>query len=148
VSINGGSNGILELSPDDCWTHLKGRGFGRLAIVIEGVPRIFPMNYACADGTIVFRTEAGAKLRHGPGALACLEIDGYDPREAIGWSVMAIGRLEDVTDGSDERSVRLRAVPLVPSAPGERRHWLALEVGELSGRFFRRGWLGPAEPGS
>ena len=139
-------SGILELSAADCWAHLKGRGFGRLAIVVRGVPRVFPMNYATADGVIVFRTEMGTKLRHGPGAAACLEVDGYDPREALGWSVMATGRLADITDAGDERSVRLRALPLVPSAPGERRHWLALEVTEVSGRFFRRGWLGPAEP--
>jgi uncharacterized protein len=140
------STGVLELSPDDCWAHLKGRGFGRLAIVVDSVPRVFPMNYAAAEGVLVFRTEPGTKLRHGPGSLACLEVDGYDPREALGWSVMATGRLEDITDAGDERSRRLRSLPLVPSAPGERHHWLALNVIEVSGRFFRRGWLGPAEP--
>ena len=121
-------------------------GFGRLAIVVDGVPRVFPMNYAAAEGVLAFRTESGTKLRHGPGSVACLEVDGYDPREALGWSVMAVGRLEDITDSADERSLRLRALPLVPSAPGERRHWLMLEVTEVTGRFFRRGWLGPAEP--
>jgi uncharacterized protein len=140
------SAGLLELSTADCWAHLRGRGFGRLALVVDGVPRVFPMNYATAEDVVVFRTEPGAKLRHGPGSLACLEVDGYDPREALGWSVMATGRLEDITDADDERSVRLRGLPLVPSAPGERRHWLALEVTEVSGRFFRRGWLGPSEP--
>jgi uncharacterized protein len=104
------------------------------------------MNYAAAGGTLVFRTEAGAKLRHGPGTTACLEVDGYDPREAMGWSVMATGRLEDITDAQDQRAAALKALPLVPSAPGERRHWLALDVTEVSGRFFRRGWLGPADP--
>jgi nitroimidazol reductase NimA-like FMN-containing flavoprotein (pyridoxamine 5'-phosphate oxidase superfamily) len=141
-----GTDGLLQLSSEDCWAHLKGRGFGRLAIVVEGVPRIFPLNYAAHGDTVVFRTDAGAKLRHGPGATACLEIDGYDPREAMGWSVMATGRLADITDSKDQRAAALRALPLVPSAPGERGHWLALEVAEVSGRFFRRGWLGPANP--
>jgi len=140
------TEGVLTLSPQDCWAHLRGRGFARLSITIEGVPRVFPMNYAAAEDALVFRTDPGAKLRHGPGSLACLEVDGYDPREAMGWSVMAIGRLEDITEATDERSVRLRSLPLVPSAPGERRHWLALEVTEVSGRFFRRGWLGPVSP--
>jgi len=137
---------VLDLSEDDCWAHLKGSGFGRLAIVVDGVPRVYPMNYASADGALAFRTEAGTKLRRGPGSMACLEIDGYDPREALGWSVMAVGMLKDITDAPDERSVRLRALPLVPSAPGARRHWLALEVSEVSGRCFRRGWRSPAEP--
>lgn len=140
------TDGVLELSPADCWDHLRGRGFGRLAIVVEGVPRVYPMNFAAAEGALVFRTEAGEKLRHGPGSVACFEVDGYDPREALGWSVMATGRLADITDAEDERSIRLRALPLLPAAPGERRRWLALEVDDVTGRFFRRGWLGPAEP--
>jgi nitroimidazol reductase NimA-like FMN-containing flavoprotein (pyridoxamine 5'-phosphate oxidase superfamily) len=69
------SANVLILSDDDCWALLRTHNLGPLAIVIEDRPRIFPVSYAAGDGTVVFRTEPGAKLKHGPGAAACFEID-------------------------------------------------------------------------
>jgi nitroimidazol reductase NimA-like FMN-containing flavoprotein (pyridoxamine 5'-phosphate oxidase superfamily) len=134
---------MLMLPDDECWSLLRDHKIGRLAIVIEGRPRIFPINYAAADNVLVFRTEPGAKLEHGPGSSACFEIDEYDPRDSTAWSVMVVGALEDITDADDERSRRLRRLPLEPAAPGTRLYWLALSVEEVSGRRFRGGWIVP-----
>ena len=142
------SAAVDRLAEDDCWRQLRGHALGRLAIVVNGVPRVYPMNYATGDGAIVFRTEPGTKLSQGPGTMACFELDGYDPREAIGWSVMATGLLHDITADPEPRSERLRGLAVMPAAPGTRAHWLSLEVSEVSGRSFRRGWLGPGLPGA
>jgi nitroimidazol reductase NimA-like FMN-containing flavoprotein (pyridoxamine 5'-phosphate oxidase superfamily) len=128
---------------DECWSLLRNHNVGRLAIVIGGRPRIFPINYAAAEDVLVFRTESGAKLEHGPGSAACFEIDQYDQRDATAWSVMVVGPLEDITDAADERSRVLRRLPIEPAAPGPRLHWLALNAEEVSGRRFRGGWIVP-----
>ena len=137
------SSHVLTLFAEDCWALLRENALGRVAIVVEGVPRIFPVNYAAADGSVVFRTEPGTKLEHGPGSRACFEIDGYDEAAAVGWSVMVVGVLADITNSKDERSRRLRHLPVEPAAPGARLHWLELAADEVSGRSFQGGWMVP-----
>jgi uncharacterized protein len=139
------SANVLTLSDEECWSLLRNHNLGRLAIVIEGRPRIFPVNYATSKDTIVFRTQPGAKLKHGPGSAACFEIDDYDQGASMAWSVMVVGVLEDITDANDERSRGLRRLPVEPAAPGNRLHWLALHAEEVSGRSFRGGWTVPGQ---
>lgn len=81
----------LALSHEDCWTLLRSHSLGRVAIVVEGRPRIFPVNYAAGDATVVFRAEPGVKLQPGPGSAACFEIDDYNRVTSIAWSVMVVG---------------------------------------------------------
>jgi nitroimidazol reductase NimA-like FMN-containing flavoprotein (pyridoxamine 5'-phosphate oxidase superfamily) len=143
AGLNTASANVLVLPEDECWSLLLNHKVGRLAIVVEGRPRIFPINYAAADQALVFRTEPGAKLKHGPGTAACFEIDDYDQRDSTAWSVMVVGALEDITDAGDDRSRSLRRLPVEPAAPGTRLHWLVLNVEEVSGRRFRGGWIVP-----
>ena len=134
---------ILTLPEDECWSLLRNHDLGRLAIVIDGRPQIFPVNYASTEHTVVIRTQPGAKLKHGPGSAACFEIDEFDQHGSMAWSVMVVGVLEDITDATDERSRRLRRLAVQPVAPGSRLHWLALKAEEVSGRSFRGGWIVP-----
>jgi uncharacterized protein len=143
ASVAPGTANMVILSDPECWSLLRNHNLGRLAIVIEGRPRIFPVNYVAAESTVVFRTEPGAKLKHGPGSFACFEIDGHDQRTSMAWSVMAVGVLEDITGANDERSRGLRRLPVEPAAPGTRLNWLALNADEVSGRSFRGGWWVP-----
>jgi hypothetical protein len=101
------------------------------------------VNYRAADDAVVFRTEPGAKLSHGPGTAACFEIDEYDEETAMAWSVMVVGALNDISAANDERSRGLRRLAVEPLAPGERLHWLVLSADEVSGRSFRGGWIVP-----
>jgi uncharacterized protein len=137
------STTMLILSQDQCWAHLRAGKLGRLAIVFEGRPLIFPVNYAVDQESIVFRTGPGTKLEHGPGSVACFEIDGYDEHSREGWSVIASGTLEEVTDAVDSRSVALRKLHVEPLAPGVRLHWIALQAEEVTGRHFTAGWMVP-----
>ncbi len=134
---------VVILSVEECWSLLRNHNLARLAIVIDGRPRIFPVNYAAGANKVVFRTGPGAKLKHGPGSAACFEIDDHDQHTSTAWSVMVVGVLEDITDANDERSRGLRRLPVEPAAPGNRLHWLALNADEVSGRSFRGGWMVP-----
>ena len=53
---------IENLSFDDCWELLANDMVGRLAIVVDEHPEIFPVNYAVHLRSIVFRTAPGSKL--------------------------------------------------------------------------------------
>jgi nitroimidazol reductase NimA-like FMN-containing flavoprotein (pyridoxamine 5'-phosphate oxidase superfamily) len=141
--LNPASATMHTLSQDECWSLLRKHSIGRLAIVVEGRPRIFPVNYGVGDNTLVFRTEPGAKLTYGPGSAACFEIDEYDHRDLTAWSVMVVGVLDDITEAGDVRSRALRRIAVEPVAPGNRLHWLALNAEEVSGRRFRGGWMVP-----
>lgn len=134
---------VLPLSEELCWKYLRAQPLGRLAIVMGGRPQIFPVNYAVGEKTIVFRTAPGSKLVHGPGSVACFEIDGYDQHAREGWSVVAVGQLEEITDAEDARSGALRQLRVDPLAPGARLHWVALHVEQVTGRHFAAGWIVP-----
>lgn len=131
------------MSEEECWVHLQGQQLGRLAIVMEGRPQIFPVNYATGEKSIVFRTDPGGKLTHGPGSVACFEIDGYDPHTREGWSVTAVGQLEEITAAEDPRSRALRELSVHPLAPGARLHWVAMHAENVTGRRFAAGWVVP-----
>jgi uncharacterized protein len=134
---------VSDLSDQDCWALLRKHGLGRLAIVVDGRPEIFPINYAAGEGAVVFRTQPGSKLSHGPGSVAAFEIDGYDHNTGYGWSVVVSGPLAEITEATDERSRALRRLPLETAAPGIRLHWLAIDAERVSGRSFRGGWMVP-----
>jgi len=134
---------VIPLSAEQCWKHLRGQQLGRLAIVMAGRPEIFPINYAVGENSIVFRTAPGTKLARGPDSVACFEIDGYDQHAREGWSVVAVGHLEEITDAGDARSLALRRLRIDPLAPGARLHWIALHAEQVTGRHFASGWIVP-----
>ena len=134
---------LETLSDDECWEHLHAHQLGRIAILVAALPRIFPVNYVADEGAIVFRSDPGSKLVHGPGSPACFEVDDYNPSSGIGWSVMVTGLLEDITAADDPVSARLRSLGVEPLAPGRHLHWLALRADNVSGRTFRSGWAIP-----
>ncbi|TME57497.1 MAG: pyridoxamine 5'-phosphate oxidase family protein [Chloroflexi bacterium] len=50
------NNQVIEvLDEQQCQLLLRSRNIGRIAFSIEGVPEIFPVNYAADRSTVVFR---------------------------------------------------------------------------------------------
>ncbi len=86
----------IELSPADCELLLASLDVGRIAVVDDGFPLVFPINYkvAVSDGTLVIaiRTRPDNVIDH-PGRPVCFEIDGIDPSHDGGWSVLVRGVL-------------------------------------------------------
>ncbi|MGX5716714.1 pyridoxamine 5'-phosphate oxidase family protein [Arthrobacter sp. MAHUQ-56] len=127
---------IEKLSFDDCWELLDGDTVGRLAIVVDGHPEIFPVNYVVHLRSIVFRTAPGTKLW---GAKmerpAALEIDGYDPATELAWSVVVRGETEILEDQADRDAVD--NLGLEPWQPGEKAHYIRLNAKAMTGRRFK-----------
>ena len=127
---------IEKLSFDDCWELLDGDTVGRLAIVVDGHPEIFPVNYVVHRRSIVFRTAAGTKLW---GAKmerpAALEIDGYDPATELAWSVVVRGETEILEEQADRDAVD--SLGLEPWQPGEKANYVRLNAKAMTGRRFK-----------
>src|SRR5918997_6255070 len=88
---------VRALDREECLRLLAGQEIGRLAVVAGNTPIIVPVNYALDGESVVFRTDPGTKLDQGPRARASFEIDAFDRERRTGWSVVATGRLEEVT---------------------------------------------------
>ncbi len=130
--------GIETLEEATCLRLLAGEEVGRLAVIHVTSPAIFPVNY-CLDGrTIVFRTDVGTKLDHGPRTTACFEIDAFDRPTRSGWSVVVTGRLEEITLFDSRALEEAKALPIDPWAGGVRSHWMRLTPERITGRRVGR----------
>ena len=125
---------MVILDEETCFDHLRHEPVGRLGFVDHGEPVILPVNYAVAGRSIVLRTGHGSKLSAALMAQpVCLEIDGWDALSHAGWSVLAKGVAEVVSDPMVTE--RLDQLPVRPwSRPDLRREWVRILVDEVSGR--------------
>lgn len=80
------------LEPDDCWRLLGEAHVGRLSVIVDGHPDIFPVNFVVDHGTIVFRTGPGTKQQAmEKDAVVALEADSVSAEFGIAWSVVVKG---------------------------------------------------------
>jgi uncharacterized protein len=128
---------LEEISEGECLQILDRHRIGRVGVVVDGAPQIFPVNYAMRDEVIVFRTAPGTKLSYAPSRSVCFEIDGYDSSSGVGWSVMAQGVAHDTTDGADDLARTAGSARPRPLAPGQRAHRVAIRPDRITGRRFR-----------
>lgn len=125
---------LVEIPEGECAALLAGSVLGRLGVVVDGRPEIFPVNHVYDErtGTIVFPTNERTKWR---AALdwpwVAFEIDGMDPDHAGGWSVAVVGRAEEVIDAAEiARATQRRAEHWgVPPAT----HWLRIVPDKVTG---------------
>jgi len=128
--------GTTRLSAAECWDAIRSAEVGRLGVIIDGHPEIFPINYAVDHGTVVFRTGEGTKL---DGALSgnpvAFEVDGYDPETNRAWSAVIKGAAE-VPQGIDE-IVETVMLPIFPWQAGIKSRYIRIVPREVTGRRFR-----------
>ena len=137
---------FLEIDQEECMRRLAAASggvgcvacVGRIALSVFP-PVIRPVNYAFDDQTqsVVFRSALGSKLREGlSSGTAAFEIDGTDPVERAGWSVIIVGETEEVTDPAE--ADWLEGFELEPWAPGVKTHWVRIRATSASGRRIVR----------
>ena len=124
---------LRELTKAECFELLATEHLGRLAVVDDRGPVVFPVNYVLDRHTLVFRTEEGTKLHAASrGSRACFEVDGTDASAHTGWSVVVRGEVTEVTDRAE--LARLRELPLQAWAPGARNRYVRILPAMLTGR--------------
>jgi hypothetical protein len=128
----------MELSEQESIERMAGEVFGRLAIATPQGPRIVPLNYAVFEDAIVFRTSPYSEVaRYAVGKDAAFEVDEIDRAEETGWSVVAVGRVEEL-DPAELWDLPDGAAPQ-PWAGGSRNLYLRLAWRELTGRRLHGG---------
>jgi nitroimidazol reductase NimA-like FMN-containing flavoprotein (pyridoxamine 5'-phosphate oxidase superfamily) len=132
------SNPRLEILEErECLQLLSREPVGRLALTASALPVVLPINFVLMDNTIVFATDEGLKLQAArQGTVACLEVDGFDRWSHGGWSVLATGRMSEITD--PVRLAEARQLPLSPWALARPQHYVELSIELLSGRRINR----------
>lgn len=129
-----GLNEGVELTTAESWTRLRQAGVGRLAVVVDGDPDIFPVNHIVDHDSVVFRSAAGTKLAGCAAHQVAFEVDGYDVVTASAWSVVVKGHAVRVNRLYDVLEVI--ELPLFPWHSGPKPHFIRIEAETITGRQF------------
>lgn len=122
-----------ELTKSECFELLAREYLGRVAVVDDRGPVVFPVNFVLDRHMVVLRTDDGTKLDAAVrGSRVAFEIDGTDAAAHTGWSVVVRGEAVEVTDPAEV--ARLRRLPLRPWAPGTKGHYVRILPAVLTGR--------------
>lgn len=135
-------NRIEELSEDACWARLRSGEVARLAVIVEGQPEIFPINYVVDHGSIVFRTAEGTKVHAALSTSAvAVEVDGVEVTgegsrapASHAWSVVLKGAAEQIT--ATDELMGTTELPLTPWQAGAKGKFVRITPTVITGRRF------------
>ncbi|WP_247826167.1 pyridoxamine 5'-phosphate oxidase family protein [Arthrobacter antioxidans] len=128
-------NTPTEILPaHECWKLLRDAPFGRLALCVQGIPGIFPVNFVVDHGTIVFRTSEGTKSRFSEKAPVAFETDGFVDGGARVWSVIVHGQATTINQTSE--LLDTVHLPLHPWEMGRKDRFMRLVPETITGRSF------------
>jgi nitroimidazol reductase NimA-like FMN-containing flavoprotein (pyridoxamine 5'-phosphate oxidase superfamily) len=125
------------LDPEECWRLLGQTTIGRLAVIVDGHPEVFPVNYKVDDRTLVFRTGSGTKQKAiETSATVALEADSVSAQFGLAWSVVVKGTATGTTvtgPALDETHW-----VLFPWQGVEQEHFVQIVPEAVTGRRFSR----------
>lgn len=128
--------GLELLDEGECRRRLASGRLGRVGVSIGSLPAILPVDYRMVGDAIVFRTGPGAKLNAAVnGQVVAFEVEGgLDPVYREGWSVLVVGKAEEVRDPAELADLADLALLPQPWADGPRPHVVRIPVEFVSGR--------------
>lgn len=128
--------GMRNLSRQECLELLDTVPVGRIGATVEFRPFIFPVNFKLFEEQILIRTVGGTKLHAAlSGQIVAFEADGFEFDGSSGWSVLARGPAQEVTD--PDELARASAVPIHTFAFDEVPDRLVLiSTAGITGRGF------------
>lgn len=127
--------GTEILSEAVCWERLRKSSIGRLGVVQDDQPAIYPVNYLVDGTSILFRTAPGSKVSNAQQLdRVAFEIDGFEPQQGDAWSVLIKGFARQL-DSSAEID-RADELPLFPWVTADRSAWVRIVPVEVTGRRF------------
>jgi nitroimidazol reductase NimA-like FMN-containing flavoprotein (pyridoxamine 5'-phosphate oxidase superfamily) len=129
---------LIHLSEGECESRLAESTLGRLGVIVSGRPEVFPVNYVIdpSTGYVAFPAQPGTKLASAlDWPWVGFEIDGIEPDGDEGWSVMIVGRAEEVDDCNVV--ARLRNHQRVGWRRSGTERWLRIVPTKVTGRKIR-----------
>lgn len=133
MALIDGCTWMEHLPPQECWSLLAAVPVGRVGVLVDSAPEIYPVNHAVDGETIVFRTDPGTKLHavdRSPSV--CFQADGIDVDARGGWSVLVKGRAVELTSAAD--LLTAAELPLRFWGSGDKSHWVRIVPTEITGR--------------
>ncbi|MGW6544250.1 DUF1918 domain-containing protein [Streptomyces massasporeus] len=125
---------LHDLGPEECRRLLSTHGVGRIAVSTpDGHPVVVPVNYEVVDEAIVLRTAPDSVPAAAVGTEVAFEVDHVDEAMSQGWSVLAVGPANVVTEPDAVRGLAHRA-HTEPWAGGAREMWVEIRPTRLTGR--------------
>jgi len=92
-----GPSPVQALDESQCRRLLAGKRLGRLVFTSAALPAVIPVVYTLHADRIVVRISPGWHLRTSlGGAVVAFEVDELDPATSAGWSVVAVGVVEEL----------------------------------------------------
>jgi uncharacterized protein len=143
MTVIDGRTWLEHLNAPRCWELLASTPIGRIGVLNDSAPEIYPVNHMVNRQSIVFRTDPGTKLRsllRSPAV--CYEVDGVNP-DGTGWSVLVKGRAVRVRDHAEVAA--LARLPLRYWVLGDKADWVRIVPAEVTGR---RTWSSPTTSGA
>jgi uncharacterized protein len=137
------NTGLAIIEREECFELLAGEEVGRLAVIVDGRPEIFPVNYVVHDDGVIFRTDHGTKLAGAIRGPVCFEVDHLDHHTRSAWSVILHGRAHHITsfDSPQSRDRTTRLAPR-PWTATPKVHLVRVVPTTVTGRWInRRGGL-------
>lgn len=127
----------VELDRPQCLDLLRGAPIGRVVLSVACIPVALPVNLSMLDEDIVFSTDTGAKLTAAiEGQVVSVEVDDFDLMYRTGWSVLATGIAQLVTEPEDIEWAKAR---LQAWAPGSHPFLVRVPSTRISGRRLQWG---------
>ena len=132
-----------ELSLAECLRYLAGTRIGRIAVIADGYPVVFPVNYKLVERStggpiVVLRTRPGSTISRS-GEATGFQVDGIDTSAEAGWTVLVRGELHHVA--IDELAEFLPWADPRPWAAG-RDEWIVIAPVTITGRRIVAGDTG------
>jgi nitroimidazol reductase NimA-like FMN-containing flavoprotein (pyridoxamine 5'-phosphate oxidase superfamily) len=129
------ARGVDELTYQQSMQLLATQDIGRLAVMVEHYPQVFPVNYRLDGDIVVFRTHVGTKLLAAHHNNVAFEVDHLDPATRSGWSVLIQGMAEDI-EGKRPGPVTERShqLDIQPWAPGDKPRLVRIIPAKTTGR--------------
>ena len=125
---------MRPLNERECIERLRQHSLGRLGVVVNQYPMIFPVNYSMDGNLVTFRTAADTKFNAAHYANVTFEIDEVDPGRRQGWSVQVMGAVHVPEIGAQSEMLRMQDLHIEPLAPGDKDVWVQIVPDRITGR--------------
>lgn len=104
-------DGLEILGRDECLRLLAAAPLGRIAVSRDALPSILPVNFRLWGEDVLFASGTGSKsLAVAHQDVIAFEVDSTDPDKGTGWSVLVVGRAEEVDPSDPEWAAMAAAV--------------------------------------
>lgn len=131
------SRNLEILSREECMDLLRTQAVGRVGLQFGTAPAVLPVVFGLLDDDVVFRTDPGTKLTAAlMGVMVAFEVDHADVVSRTGWSVLVVGKAEEVRDRATREKVE--ALGIEPWAPEGRDHVVRISTRSITGRRLGR----------